>query len=212
MTEFDFNINTDALPKLVLNENKGRALMQHLLMVPAFKKTVLALKLTELNHFQVHHLKQKMPSWFKPDSEEDVSTLMKRLFEELPNLVVIWERISAQIDRHVFLLITAHASMEDNLVEEENKDFTHCGSYQAQIADMTAALLLGHGLAATAAKQFREPSGKAIPAELRKLFIEKIIDTALTKARTNDELVTRAVIADVIEDEIDYGKGTCYRP
>lgn len=201
MTQEDFAINLDTLPKLVLNEDKGRALLKHMLTVDAFKQGVLALKLASLQHHCEAHLEIKLPTWFGPEKAGTTREQVNRLTKEFPNIGIVWEKLSLQIDRHLFLFFTAYASQLDNLTDEDNKDFVDCGVYDSQAVEVAAAAFVAHGIGASASRKFGTDP------------IRTLIGSA--KAAIASQGHYKIVLENYVKDTLgrdDYGKGTIYNP
>lgn len=201
MTHDDFAIDVEALPKLVLNEEKGRALLKHLLKLDAFKSAVFALKMASLQHHCEAHLEFNLPSWFGATKEASPREQINRLTKEYPNIGIVWEKLSLQIDRHLFLFFTAYASQLDNLTDEDNAEFVDCGVYDSQAVEVAAAAFVAHGIGASANRKFNDDPMRTVIGMAK----------AVHASTQHHKIVLEKVVQDAFGID-NYGKGTIYNP
>lgn len=203
MTENDFfNIDGTKLPKLTFDEEAGRAMLKHMLSVKEFNDVVVQMKLLSFNHYVEDHLNQKLPRWFLPNTMTELKENLRRLNKEYEHLTPIWLRISAQVDRHIFMLVCTYASFNANLVEEDNIEFVNCPAYVKVFTAPFLATINGHMLGASLLRKFDEGvNGKEAFNGYKNLVEAEGAMTILS---------THKYVQDVLGN-MNYGKGTIYR-
>lgn len=121
----DFGVNVDALPKLVLNEDAGRTILKRLLMVRAFRDYIDMGKRVFFAHYLHDHLEVETniePGWPRKKFVAATDRLMA-------DHELVWNSINTIVDRHVFLMVTAYASVRDNVLNSDDLEYTDCRAY-----------------------------------------------------------------------------------
>ena len=197
-----FNIDNSKLPQLTFNEEAGRHMLKEMMSVKEFGQVIVQLKVLAFLHYCENHLHQDVPKWFTPENMTQLQTNLRRMKTELTHLVPVWERSSAQIDRHVYMLVCMYASFSNNLVEEDNTEFVDCGAYVKLFTLPAISLINGHMFGASMLDKFHQGLNPkdAFNAYTKLVDAEHMMST----------LTTHRYVKDAIQNE-HYGEGTIYR-
>lgn len=199
MRPTDFGVDVDALPKLVLNEERGRALLAELNDVKAFREYIDMGKRVFLQHYLADHLDVKEADFSEPRR----SKYIKRTDALMKDHELVWMSISRLVDRHVFLLVTAHASIMDNVLDADDMEYVKCNAYTNTFDVAVSGALDGLDIAKVLYHRIKR--GPTLAGTL---------DNTVRAAQTADSdilrygNVVRKVIKDFVHDKASNGPTT----
>lgn len=197
MEPTDFGIDLTTLPKLVLNEDRGRKMFERLLSVKAFRLGLNLSKEVYFRHYLEVHLDVQAADF---DTDIDIKRWQERLKVLKKDHELVWTTIDGIVNRHVFLIVTAWSSLEENVINDDEREFVRCNAYMTSFSSILNASIEVDDIAAYVARGIR--SGDMMQTIERTVAAAANVDKAANRMRT----VMRQYVKDATEN-IDYGIG-----
>lgn len=189
MEPTDFGVNVDALPKLVLNEEAGRKLLGKLNAIEAFRDHIDMGKRVFFLHYLDRHLEIDAAGADTSSTKAFLRLTDKLMRDHEP----VWASISRMMDRHIFLQVTAYASMRENVLDDDDLEYLKCNAYSNSYHEIVAGAISGWETADVLAYRITHRPSITLEASMR-------AKSTIDKDATRYKKVAAGVLLGVIED------------